>query len=158
MKFSFGVVALLVLTIAQPARAVPGSPERSGDERPEPNREATEENAPTTPANGAEAEPSVKPGDSEAELAEELLTQDAEASDLAWLYSNADEYTSSDVTGTPLPAPGLPGPGGGTPRSWDPRWRKFSTGTSVSVAEGFGWRLAPCWFAPVPVPGRGRAT
>src|SRR6187549_2246999 len=155
MKSSFGVVALLALAIARPARAVPGSPEPSEDERPEPIREAAPEDARLTPENRAQEQPPAEPTDSEAALAEELLTEDAEASDLAWLYSSADEYAPSDVTGTPLPAPGLPGPGGGTPRMWDPRWRKFSTGNYVLLSSAAGLSLASSLIPPVPARWQG---
>lgn len=155
MKSSFGVIALLALAIARPARAVPGSPERSEDERPEPIREAAPEDARLTPENRAQAQPPAEPTDSEAALAEELLTEDAEASDLAWLYSSADEYAPSDVTGTPLPAPGLPGPGGGTPRTWDPRWRKFSTGNYVLLGAAAGLSLGSSLIPPVPARWQG---
>jgi membrane-associated phospholipid phosphatase len=74
----------------------------------------------------------------DAELVQELLQGDAQADDLAWLYSSADEYTPADIAGTPIPAPELPGPGGGTPRTWNPRWRKFGTGNYVLTGVGFG--------------------
>jgi membrane-associated phospholipid phosphatase len=75
-----------------------------------------------------------------AELVEKLLTADPEDDDLKWLYSNADEYTPSDLTGKPIPAPGLPQRGEGSPRVWDPRWRRFGvanyilTGASLVIA------------------------
>ena len=156
MKSSLGVVALLALAMTRPARAVPNSPEPAEDERLQPTREATPEGAPPTPARGAEAQPAAQPSDdSEAELAEDLLTEDAEASDLAWLYSSADEYAPSDVTGTPLPAPGLPGPGGGSPRTWDPHWRKFGTGNYVLLSVGASLSLASSLIPPVPARWRG---
>src|SRR5690606_16207961 len=61
----------------------------------------------------------------EAELVGELLATGDSEDDLAWLYSNADEYTPGDLTGDPIPAPSLPGPGRGTPRLWNPQWSKF---------------------------------
>jgi hypothetical protein len=72
-----------------------------------------------------------------AKLVEEILTSDASAEDLAWLYSRADEYTPSDLTGEPIVAPGLPERGEGSPRDWDPRWRKFGTLNYVLTVGGF---------------------
>jgi membrane-associated phospholipid phosphatase len=86
-------------------------------------------------------------------LVEELLTGDADADDLAWLYSRADEYTPSELTGEPIPVPALPERGEGSPRYWNPRWRKFGlpnyvlTGTAAAVA-------AASLFVPVTDPWR----
>jgi hypothetical protein len=94
--------------------------------------------APVRPAaEDAEAE--------ESKLVRNILTAEDEADDLAWLYSRADEYSPSDLTGEPVPTPGLPERGGGSPRTWDPSYRKFGfvnyllTGASlgVSVASSF---------------------
>lgn len=85
------------------------------------------------------------------DLAEELLVEEGgDTSDLAWLYSNADEYRPTDVTGTPIPAPGLPDRGGGRPLEWDPRWRKFGTVDYALTGAGFGASAASGLIAPVP--------
>jgi len=151
MKCSFAALALLALAVARPARAVPQAPEpieRESTESPPAAPAAT-----ALPPNAEPAEPSASGAtrrDSDAELAAELLTEDPSASDLVWLYSNADEYAPSDLTGTPLPAPELPGPGGGSPRAWDPRWHAFSTGNYVLTSVGFGVSLASSLIPAVP--------
>ena len=107
MKSWLAVVALLALAAARPARAVTRGPEPAEDASSKPN--STRATPPDTPP-APEPSAGAGPGDaaSDAELAEELLTEDAEAADLVWLYSNADEYAPSDATGPPLPAPDLP--------------------------------------------------
>lgn len=150
MKSSLAVLALLALAAARPAQAVPREPEPVESDSTDSDRAPA-----TTPPSPP---PAPKPGpdhpradaDGDPELAQELLTEDAEASDLVWLYSNADEYAPSDATGAPLPAPDLPGPGGGSPRAWDPRWRKFGTGNYVLTSAGFAVSLASSLIAPVP--------
>jgi hypothetical protein len=93
----------------------------------------------TAPAGSTAPAP---PDASADELVEKLLTSDPEADDLQWLYSDADEYTPSDLTGKPIPTPGLPQRGEGAPRVWDPRWRRFGafnyvlTGASLAIAAG----------------------
>jgi membrane-associated phospholipid phosphatase len=75
-------------------------------------------------------------------LVEELLASASDADDLAWLYSHQDEYTPSELTGKPVPAPALPSRGEGSPRAWDPRFRRFGlsdyllTGGAILVAGG----------------------
>jgi membrane-associated phospholipid phosphatase len=83
-------------------------------------------------------------------LVETILTSDdPNAEDLAWLYSRADEYTPSRLTGKPIPAPSLPERGEGSPRHWDRSWRKFGVMnyvlTGVSIAGS-----ASSSFFPVP--------
>src|SRR5262245_65389831 len=83
----------------------------------------------------AQTPPEEKTTPSTKELSEEersklvqaILTSEPDAEDLAWLYSQADEYTPSRLTGKPIPAPSLPERGEGSPRQWDPSWRKFGT-------------------------------
>jgi hypothetical protein len=71
-------------------------------------------------------------------LVERLLTSEGDDRDLAWLYSRADEYSPSDLTGEPIPAPGLPERGEGSPRRWDPRWRKVGTANYVLMGVAVG--------------------
>jgi len=150
MKSLFAVFALLALAAARPARAVPRAPEPVEPDSAEPDRAPAAAPSHSLPApKPSTRDPKVESGD-DAELAQELLTEDAEASDLVWLYSNADEYAPSDATGTPLPARDLPGPGGGSPRAWNPSWRKFGTGNYVLTGVGFGVSLASSLIAPVP--------
>lgn len=104
----------------------------------------------TAPPSAPEPSPDGAPKD-DPELVEELLSEtDDEAPDLAWLYSNADEYSHTDVAGTPIPAPGLPDRGGGAPRTWDPRWRKFGTADYVLTGVAFSANAASALIAPVP--------
>lgn len=144
MKSSLAVVALLALAAVRPVPAVAREPEPGAVEPsvPNPTRQTPPGNAPRAPAEAAD--------DTDAELAAELLTDDAVASDLVWLYSSADEYAPSDVTGTPLPAPELPARGEGSPRTWDPRWRKFGVGNYVLTAVGYGVALTSSLIPPVP--------
>jgi membrane-associated phospholipid phosphatase len=81
-------------------------------------------------------------------LVEDILTSGRESEDLAWLYSHADEYTPSGLTGEPIPAPGLPKRGEGSPRRWDPRWRKFGFGNYVLTGVGLGVNVASS-FVPL---------
>jgi len=153
MKCSVATLALLVLAAAQPARAVPRAPEPVDRDSPEPASAAPSTTPPKPDATGAPRPAPPHPdtdADSDSELAAELLTQDPSARDLVWLYSNADEYAPSDLTGTPLPAPELPRPGGGSPRAWDPRWHAFSTGNYVLTGIGFGVSLASSLIPAVP--------
>jgi membrane-associated phospholipid phosphatase len=87
----------------------------------------------------APTEKPTEPSEEErAKLVEKILTSESDAEDLAWLYSRADEYTPSRLTGKPIAAPSLPERGEGSPRLWDPRWRKFGvmnyvfTGASIA--------------------------
>lgn len=140
MKSSLAMVALLALAAARPVPAVAREPEPAAGEPSEPpTRQSPPANAPGKAAD-----------DPDAELAAELLTDDAAASDFVWLYSDADEYAPSDVTGTPLPAPELPAHGEGSPRTWDPRWRKFGVGNYVLTAVGYGVALTSSLIPPVP--------
>jgi len=151
MKYSIGLLALVALAAARPARAVPRATEPVENERePTPTPAVPPTSIEPPRPTGADGGADGARADSDAVLAEELLTEDPNASDLVWLYSNADEYAPSDVTGTPLPAPELPGPGGGSPRTWDPRWHKFSTGNYVLTGVGFGVSLASGLIPPVP--------
>lgn len=85
------------------------------------------------------------------ELMGELLTSDEPDDDLAWLYSDED-YEPSDLTGKPLPVPALPERGEGSPRTWDPRWRRFTTGNYVLTITAWGFAMGGI-LLPV-VPGR----
>lgn len=84
--------------------------------------------------------------DATRELLEQILTTDEDeaedADDLEWLFSSADEYSPSDLTGKTIPVPALPERGEGSPRTWDPRWRRFGTGhyvfTGGSILAGAG--------------------
>lgn len=110
--------------------------------------------APVRPAQGDEARAvaSASPDTAESEaaaLARDLLVQDPRADDLAWLYSNA-VYSPSDITGEPVPVPAVPGAGEGTPREWDPRWRKFSVGNYLLTGFSLAGALATNLIAPVP--------
>lgn len=93
---------------------------------------------PATPNDPAPAESS----DPDAKLVEELLAGVSDADDLAWLYSQQDEYSPSELTGKPVPAPALPSRGEGSRRTWDPRFRRFElsdyliTGGAILVAGG----------------------
>lgn len=100
------------------------------------------------PPPGAPAEP--EPKDPAAELVEQLMTSDPEETDMGWLFSHADEYAPSRLTGKPLPAPGLPERGEGSPRSWDPRWRKFGTFNYILTGAGFVTAGASSAITPVP--------
>jgi hypothetical protein len=88
-------------------------------------------------------------------VVQKILVSEEGEEDLAWLYSRADEYSPSRLTGEPVPAAALPERGEGSPRRWDPRWRKFGTanylltGTSIGIA-------ASSSFVPVTRPWRSR--
>lgn len=148
MKSSLAVFALVVLTTVRPAGSREQEPEAPGGV----GSSSTSSQPPPPPHRAPKPVSTASKPDAsaDAELAQELLTDDADASDLVWLYSNADEYAPSDVTGPPLPADGLPGPGGGSPRGWDPSWRKFGTGNYVLTGLGFGLALASSLIPPVP--------
>lgn len=83
------------------------------------------------------------------ELVEQLLESEAkeEQDDLEWLYSEAEEYSPSGLVGRPVPAPQLPQRGEGSPRQWDPRWRRFELGnyvfTGIALGIAFGSALIP---------------
>jgi hypothetical protein len=85
----------------------------------------------------------------------ELIVGDDEDEDLYWLYSDADEYTPSDVSGTPLPAPKLPTRHGGSTREWRREWRKAGVGNYVVVAVGFATSSASALIPPAPNRWRG---
>ena len=82
--------------------------------------------------------PEERKDEESSRLVEEILASAPGEDDLAWLYSRADEYAPSGLTGEPIPAPGLPKRGEGSPRRWDPRWRKFGAGNYVLTGIGFG--------------------
>jgi membrane-associated phospholipid phosphatase len=110
--------------------------------------------APPSPPAPAKPE-SVAPAgtrDHEDELVKQMLTSEAEEDDLAWLYSNADEYSPSGLTGEPIPAPDLPTRGGGSPRRWDPRWHKFGTENYVLTGVGFAAGLGAYFVPPSKTP------
>jgi membrane-associated phospholipid phosphatase len=88
---------------------------------------------------------------------QQILAADEDADDLRWLYSNADEYSPSDLTGRPVPTPGLPERGGGSPRQWDPRWHKFGVANYVLTGAGLGIAVASS-FVPVTSPWPGTNT
>jgi hypothetical protein len=105
--------------------------------------------SPSKPPPAAERPP---PKDPEAELVEQLMTseEDRDEDDLGWLFSSADEYSPSTLTGKPLPAPALPQRGEGSPRTWDPRWRKFGTGHYVLTGASIVTAAASIAIPPVP--------
>lgn len=80
------------------------------------------------------------------EMMEELIVPEDEDSDLAWLYSDK-VYEPSELGGRPIPAPALPERGEGTPRTWNPAWRRFETGdyvlTGTALATSIGAALIP---------------
>lgn len=98
--------------------------------------------APPPTASDAPPPPADPPPDPDAKLVEELMASVSDADDLEWLYSHQDEYTPSDLTGKPVEIPALPSRGEGSPRTWDPRYRKFGvgnyllTGGAILVAGG----------------------
>lgn len=132
------LVGLLVLVAAGPARAqkaaAPALPDGAGRERP---------------SNQAPAR------DPRAELVRKLMTEGSEQDDLAWLYSNADEYTPSELTGEPIPAPALPERGRGSPRAWDPRWQKFGLANYLLTGAGFAANIASSFIPASPNRWRG---
>ena len=86
------------------------------------------------------------------ELVKRMLATDEPEDDLAWLYSNADEYSRSSLTDEPLPAEGIPERGGGSPRTWDPHFRKFGVGNYVLTAGGFAVNLSSFLIPPADPP------
>jgi hypothetical protein len=90
------------------------------------------------------------------EIVKEMLADDADHDDLAWLYSNADEYSPSGLTGDPIAGDSVPTRGGGTRREWDPHWRKFGTGNYVLTFTGFAVGLGSFLVPPSKTPWRGR--
>lgn len=128
---------------AQQASPPPTGPSPAGDaptsdERPA-EAASPEDELPAEPPGAREEEPAEE--DSHADMVKRLLTSDADE-DLAWLFSNADEYAPTGLSGEPLDAGILPERGEGSRRKWDPAWRKFGlsnyllTGGSVLVAVG----------------------
>jgi hypothetical protein len=92
--------------------------------------------------------PSDESEDEGSKLVQKILAAEDDADDLAWLYSRADEYAPSDLTGRPVPTPGLPDRGEGSPRQWDPRWRKFGLANYLLTGASFGISAASS-FVPV---------
>ena len=107
---------------------------------------------PAAPPPPPAAKPTDAPDEHASELVKRLLTSEAEEDDLTWLYSNADEYSPSGLTGKPIPAPDLPTRGGGSPRHWDPRWRKFGTANYVLTGAGFAVGLGAYFVPPSKTP------
>jgi membrane-associated phospholipid phosphatase len=95
-----------------------------------------------------EPEPApAKPPPKTDELVEQLLESEegggpGDDDDIEWLFSESEEYSPSGLVGEPVPAPALPERGEGSPRTWDPRWRRFElgnyilTGTALAIAIG----------------------
>ena len=98
--------------------------------------------------------PEERKDEEHSKLVEEILTSEPDAEDLTWLYSRADEYAPSGLTGEPVPAPGLPKRGEGSPRRWDPRWRKFGVANYVLTGVGFGVNAASSFVPVSPNPWR----
>lgn len=123
-----------------PAGEAPRGTEPPGGAEPPAEAAPSPEDAPPPEASSADEKPAQE--DSPADMVERLLTSDAEEEDLAWLFSNADEYAPTGLSGEPLDADVLPERGEGSRRKWDPAWRKFGlsnyllTGGSVLVAVG----------------------
>jgi membrane-associated phospholipid phosphatase len=119
-----------------PPAAPSNSPVTPTDPAPSP---AAPTASPSAPAASAPAPPDDPP---DAKLVEELMASASDADDLAWLYSHQDEYTPSELTGKPVDVPALPSRGEGSPRTWDPRFRRFGlsdyllTGGAILVAGG----------------------
>ena len=90
-----------------------------------------------------------------ARVVRRILVSEEGDEDLAWLYSRADEYTPSRLTGEPVPAAGLPERGEGSPRRWDPRWRRFGTANYLLTGIGIGI-AASSSFVPVTRPWRSK--
>src|SRR5688572_29500593 len=97
--------------------AAPASFAQSSPPRPA----ATPPDGAATPPDGAATPPDGDSENEESKLVQNILAAEDDADDLAWLYSRADEYAPSNLTDRPVPAPGLPERGGGSPRTWDPR-------------------------------------
>jgi membrane-associated phospholipid phosphatase len=97
--------------------------------------------------------PKEEQEDERAKLARRILATEGEQDDLAWLYSRADEYSPSRLTGEPVPTPGLPKRGEGTVRLWNPRWRKFGVGNYILTGVAVGASAASSFF-PVTNPWR----
>lgn len=116
--------ASLVIGLSALLRSLPASADESSVE---PATEQTEEQ---------------RDEEARAKLVEKLLTSESDDQDLAWLYSRADEYSPSGLTGEPIPAPGLPERGEGSPRHWDPRWRKFGTANYLLTGVAIGTSAA----------------
>jgi membrane-associated phospholipid phosphatase len=107
----------------------------------------TSDATPTAPTPADEQE------DEDAKLVRRILATEEEQDDLAWLYSRADEYSPSKLTGEPIPTPGLPERGEGTARRWNPRWRKFGVGNYILTGVAAGASAASS-FLPVTNPWR----
>ena len=130
-RASLAFVASLALQLPQP---VPAS------------AQAASSAAPSTQASPPELT-SPEP-DSTADLVERLMTSDAEEEDLEWLFSNADEYAPTGLSGKPLDAPVLPRRGEGSRREWNPSWRKFGLGNYVLSGGSILVAVAATTIAP----------
>jgi membrane-associated phospholipid phosphatase len=105
-------------------------------------------------AAGAEQTPEQREEEARSKLVERILTSEPDDHDIAWLYSRADEYAPSALTGEPIAAPGLPERGEGAPRSWDPRWRRFGTGNYVLTGIAIGTSTGSLFFPEPKEPWR----
>jgi len=94
-----------------------------------------------------------KTDEESSKVVEKILMSGEDSDDLTWLYSHADEYSPSRLTGEPIPASGLPERGEGSPRRWDPRWRKFGFGNYVLTGVGIGISAGSS-YVPVTNPWR----
>jgi len=99
---------------------------------------ADAQDAPPAPADKGEDQGATQTAEGETDkLVQELLAEGApEDDDLRWLYSDLEEYSSSDLVGQPIEARGLPQRGEGAPRKWNPRWRKFGVGNYILTGVG----------------------
>jgi len=142
------ILAVFVLPLlgTTPAKAQPAA---TPEETSEDAAQGSSSDQPST--GGAPAQQSVsKPKTPEEELVEQLMTSEPDTEDLGWLFSRADEYTPSTLTGKPLPAPELPQRGEGTPRKWNPAWRKFGIGNYVLTGASLAAAAASIAIPPVP--------
>lgn len=76
------------------------------------------------------------------------MTGDAEEEDLEWLFSRADEYAPTGLSGKPLDAPVLPQRGEGSRREWNPAWRKFGLGNYALSGGSILLAVAATAIAP----------
>ncbi|HYO95820.1 MAG TPA: phosphatase PAP2 family protein [Polyangiaceae bacterium] len=76
------------------------------------------------------------------------MTSDAEEEDLEWLFSNADEYAPTGLSGKPLDAAVLPQRGEGSRREWNASWRKFGLGNYALSGGSILLAVAATTIAP----------